>query len=533
MTGRAGLICLSSVVTAGMILRCDQIGCRSFWLDEAYSWTMATRFSLREIVLRTANDFHPPLYYIVLKCWIAIVDDSEVAQRSLSVLFDLLTMVCLYQFCCDAFAAKKGSCNDENVESRRSGGCLAAAFYAVNAIHIHWSVETRMYSMASFLAVLSSWLLVRSISSAERQWWFAYVLSVTSLLYTHNYGLFTVFGQACFVVALLGKNLVTQPWKRYDVTTRGSDLSNSLVSMVTAAIVICVSFLPWLSILFKQTEQAHAGYWIPKFEWWTIPKTWVDLLIHEDKPVEFRDSATTLTTSLVSLTVIFCFAWKVRTRGAVLLLAVIVSPIVCSAAISVIALPIITSKHYLTACGFFFCALAYVIRILLPRPVSNAAAGILIVNMLYVHLCYRDERQICENSGLRAAVLHLADHIQEGDSVAVANQGMLLTTRYYMSRMLRNSESKDVATAKLFYSVPLISWLGSALIDEKDRMSANELTLSNRKRVWVIGSTGDSPRGLDELPASTWAERSAVAFRSKYSFEGDIRLWLYMPRESS
>ena len=156
--------------------------------------------------------------------------------------------------------------------------------------------------------------------------------------------------------------------------------------MVTAAIVICVSFLPWLSILFKQTEQAHAGYWIPKFEWWTIPKTWVDLLIHEDKPVEFRDSATTLTTSLVSLTVIFCFAWKVRTRGAVLLLAVIVSPIVCSAAISVIALPIITSKHYLTACGFFFCALAYVIRILLPRPVSNAAAGILIVNMLYVHL---------------------------------------------------------------------------------------------------------------------------------------------------
>lgn len=204
MSRRAALICMMLVLAAALVLRLHLIGSRSFWLDEAYSWTMATRCSLCEILQRTAYDFHSPLYFMALKFRIAMFGDSEAAQRMLSVAFDLLAVVSLYLFCRDAFAGKNGSVGKD---AARSVGCLAAALYAVNGIHIHWSVETRMYSMASFLAVLSCWLLVRGIESTQRRWWIAYVSSATALLYTHNYGVFTIFAQACFLVGLLTKTV--------------------------------------------------------------------------------------------------------------------------------------------------------------------------------------------------------------------------------------------------------------------------------------------------------------------------------------
>ena len=164
MHRRAALIWITMVAATGTVLRLWPIDAHSFWLDEAYSWTMATKFSFSEIVQRTANDFHPPLYYMVLKCWIAVFGESEIAQRMLSVTCDVFTIWMLYVFCRDAFAATNdgdGKCTS------RSVGVLAAALYAVNGIHIHWSIETRMYSMATLLSVVSSWLLLRALQSAD------------------------------------------------------------------------------------------------------------------------------------------------------------------------------------------------------------------------------------------------------------------------------------------------------------------------------------------------------------------------------
>jgi len=163
MRRRAALISMAMVAATGMVLRLWPIDAHSFWLDEAYSWTMATKFSFSKIVRRTANDFHPPLYFMILKCWSVIFGESEIAQRLLSVTCDVLTILTLPGFCSAAFAETHDAA--KNCASRTIG-VLAAALYAVNGIHIHWSIETRMYSMATLLSVVSSWLLLRGIQSA-------------------------------------------------------------------------------------------------------------------------------------------------------------------------------------------------------------------------------------------------------------------------------------------------------------------------------------------------------------------------------
>ena len=57
MSRSVALICMASIAAITITLRLYQINSHSFWLDEAYSWTMATKFSFGEIIERTANDF--------------------------------------------------------------------------------------------------------------------------------------------------------------------------------------------------------------------------------------------------------------------------------------------------------------------------------------------------------------------------------------------------------------------------------------------------------------------------------------------
>ncbi len=282
MSRCVAFICMILVAAVAIMLRLHQIDSHSFWLDEAYSWTMATKFSFGEIVRRTANDFHPPLYFLILKCWIAVFGDSEVAQRLLSVTCDMLTLLMLYLLCRDAFAETPDA---EGKRSSRTVGVLATAMYAVSGIHIQWSVEARMYSMAAFLSVASSWLLLRGLANPQRRWWIGYAVFATALLYTHNYGVFTVFGQTCFLFGLLARNILSRYSTAFvtqrvtptvDITLRVMNCDSSaevrhrslpFILPIAAMIAIGLAFMPWLSVLLKQTKQARHDYWIPDMTW--------------------------------------------------------------------------------------------------------------------------------------------------------------------------------------------------------------------------------------------------------------------------
>ena len=136
------------------------------WRDEAFSWAMASRGV--GVVPLTARDFNPPLYYLLLAGWMQLVGASELALRSLSVIFFVATLWVAWRFMVDLL----------DVPRRRAG--LYLALIACNPMLVYYAVEARMYSLVALLATTSfyAWFAQRPV---------LYVISTAAGLYTHYF----------------------------------------------------------------------------------------------------------------------------------------------------------------------------------------------------------------------------------------------------------------------------------------------------------------------------------------------------------
>src|SRR3989339_1180240 len=115
---------------------------QSFWRDEAFSYFMAKK-NVSEIIFLTAKDFNPPLYYLILHFWIKIFGGSEIALRSLSIIFFWATIYVAFLFLNDIF----------KIKLKKSFFYLI--FFIVNPLLLYYAFEARMYTMFAFFASLS------------------------------------------------------------------------------------------------------------------------------------------------------------------------------------------------------------------------------------------------------------------------------------------------------------------------------------------------------------------------------------------
>lgn len=127
------------VLLTALVLRLLNID-QSFWLDESIGAIYGSKYSFGQLVFEfTKYDFHPPLYYLILKVWGAIFGFSEVAVRMLSVSFGVATVGVVYRL------AQKLNLN----------ATVAALLLATSPLHIYYSQEARMYPLVTFFVTLS------------------------------------------------------------------------------------------------------------------------------------------------------------------------------------------------------------------------------------------------------------------------------------------------------------------------------------------------------------------------------------------
>jgi len=79
--------------------------------------------------------------------------------RSLSILFGILTIYAGYLFVKEAFQNEKLA-------------ILASLLLAINPFQIQYSLEARMYTLGTFLILLSSYLLVKALNTNKTSIWF-------------------------------------------------------------------------------------------------------------------------------------------------------------------------------------------------------------------------------------------------------------------------------------------------------------------------------------------------------------------------
>ncbi|MCL6647585.1 MAG: glycosyltransferase family 39 protein [Chloroflexi bacterium] len=162
-----------ALVALAFGLRVTTLTAQSLWNDEVSSLWHA-RFPLSAILAGLEPD-HLPLYFLVLRGWVALAGSSEFALRFLSVLGSVLTVALLWWL------------------GQRLGGTVVAAvaafFGALSPAVLYYGQEARMYAWLAAFAVLAvGSMVVATCYPARRRWWAVHGLALALAAHLHYFG---------------------------------------------------------------------------------------------------------------------------------------------------------------------------------------------------------------------------------------------------------------------------------------------------------------------------------------------------------
>ncbi len=224
-------LAVAAAVVLGILLRFVQ---RSpLWLDEALSVNIA-RLPVDDLLEALRHDGHPPLYYLLLHAWMAVVGEGDMAVRALSGIFAIASLPLAY------------------IAGRRlagtSGGRWAVVVFALSPYCVRYATETRMYSLVMLL-VLGGYLLL--VDALARPTWVRLVglwLLSGLLLLTHYWSF--------YLLAVVGLVLAARAWRRPD------ERRNTVRALVAVA-AGGVLFLPWLGGFLYQSANTGTPWGAP------------------------------------------------------------------------------------------------------------------------------------------------------------------------------------------------------------------------------------------------------------------------------
>jgi 4-amino-4-deoxy-L-arabinose transferase-like glycosyltransferase len=209
------------------------IGQQELWLDEAASFHKATSASWLGKAAFQENT--PPLYYLILRAWLRVAGQSEVAVRFPSALLGTL-------FVPTAIWAGREMFN-------RQVALWSGLFAAVNPIHIYYSQEARAYALLVLALALTYVALWRALQvNTWGRWAFVSVCALTAL-YSHYSAL----------LGLLPTALLLLLWPEQP------DRSLKRFRYAAVLLLSVLLFLPWvLESFLWRTHSSTGAFWIPR-----------------------------------------------------------------------------------------------------------------------------------------------------------------------------------------------------------------------------------------------------------------------------
>jgi len=226
------------ILLLAFALRIYGLPAQSLWHDEALSVFYADQPSGKVLAGVSGSD-HPPLHSLLLHFWMGVAGQSEFAVRYLSLWWGVLSVALLYCLGTRLF--------DKSI------GLLAAMLLAVSPLHVWYSQEARMYSLALALGLAVMLALTAVIARRESSsWpWVSYALGGALALYAHFY--------TSFVLILA--NLAFGEWWLVRVGREGwRAMRGVMVRWVAVQGAILLFFLPWGRFVAEQYV-TNATYW--------------------------------------------------------------------------------------------------------------------------------------------------------------------------------------------------------------------------------------------------------------------------------
>jgi 4-amino-4-deoxy-L-arabinose transferase-like glycosyltransferase len=495
-------------------IRIWNLDARSIWFDEAFSWTLAGQFGPAEIIARTGNDVHPPLYYLTLWLWLKVAGDSLFSMRLLSVVFGTAAVVVAGLLGKEMVVRTAGdgrSAEDEH--AARGGRCLGVCFallLASSPFQIHWSGEVRMYSLLTLLfllSVLSALKAIRSAMNAVR-WWTAFAVTSAAMLYTHNYGLFSFVAMSFFLLsyaALQGRN--TGGWRPFR-------------SAVLACCAAAVLYLPWVPSMLHQRSQVAENYWISPFSLRQLFVAWDGVVFPENGYSAWQETRGGIA---LTVTIGLAIALQFRGQGVDRLAACLtVIPVALAVAMSVTSTSIIAYRLFvLVHVGALLCVARGCQR-WLELPAAILMVLVLSGDSLWLHGEYVRALDLANQPGPRGAMEWIDDQLQPGESVYVRHPCIYFSLRFH---------ARDPQRVVLCTSPEnILHYTGGPILRDGERSEITAMDAVHTDRVLIADTTGFTAGYSRPGISPQWEFEREQRFAAPYSFEGELLIQEYRRR---
>ena len=195
------------------------------WRDEAQFLNIATLPAVGDVVrFLGAHESHPPLYYLLMRAWTAVAGTSDAAVVLPGLILGAVTIVAAWRL--------------GRAIGTPATGWVAAGLVAMSPGLIEADSAVRPYTFLALLLLLAVSLLWLSLETGRTRFLLAWVITVTTILYTHNWGVLPVASMGILAIGV--------------IIRRRSALS--LRPFLLACVSVMMLWSPWLPSVVRQAQ---------------------------------------------------------------------------------------------------------------------------------------------------------------------------------------------------------------------------------------------------------------------------------------
>ncbi|MBR1939178.1 glycosyltransferase family 39 protein [Candidatus Saccharibacteria bacterium] len=220
---------------------------QSIWFDESFS-VYITRFDFAKMWSLTAEDVHPPLFYIILKIWAHFFGRTDFALRSLATIFGAVTILFVFLL----VKYKYG----------KRAAILSSFLLSISPIFIRYGEEMRMYTLMTAIIFAATYFMHLAIDNRKRKWWVIYGILVALGMWTHYFTALAWLAHLIYLLRIFGKKFFSQ-------------------KIFLCYVLAIVLYLPWIPSLLTQFHAVQGGFWIGEVSAGTLMDYWTEATLYQ------------------------------------------------------------------------------------------------------------------------------------------------------------------------------------------------------------------------------------------------------------
>ena len=199
---------------------------RAVWFDERF--TLLNTTSVTKAIEHCTRDVHPPLYFVLMTAWRAVLPSTDISMRLLSVIFGMISLVGIFLI-------------GRSIAGWRAG-LVGLAIAAVSPYHWLFSTEIRPYAQLLAFSAFSTWAFLEILKTGAARYFAILAASTVLNLYSHYFAVFLLLAQAAVFIGIVVVRSAAGTWS-------ARDRNRQVILGILAVGLIVVAYAPWVRVL--------------------------------------------------------------------------------------------------------------------------------------------------------------------------------------------------------------------------------------------------------------------------------------------